>query len=112
MRTHNDLHLEDVSLSLHGLHDVCEHLLLVEAEAAGEVRDTGIEEGIGDEVGNARRELALEVPAEHASLGDVARSGHYVVVSLLLLLDEVRHVLGLFDEEREESVRDARDRHP
>lgn len=112
MCTHNDLHLEDVSLSLHGLHDVREHFLLVETEAAGEIGDIGVEKGVGDEVGHTRRELALEVPAEHASLGDVARSGHHVEVSLLLLLDEIRHVLGLFREEMEEPVRDERDRHP
>ena len=43
--------------------------LLVEAEAAGEVADAGTQDDVGEEVGAAADELALEVPAVDAAVG-------------------------------------------
>ena len=57
----DDHHLEAVAPRLYLEHHQLVHLALVEAEGAGEVADYGAERDLGDQVGEAGRELSLQV---------------------------------------------------
>ena len=63
--SHNHLHLEDVALGHAGGHQALEHLLLVEAEGAGEVRGARPQQHLGHIVGAPRDHLPLQVPPVH-----------------------------------------------
>lgn len=92
------LHLEGVPFALGALDDLLQDGLLVEAEAAGEVADAGAQDGVGEEVGAAADELALEVPAVDTAVAGVARAGDDVVVALGLARDHARDELGVVAE--------------
>jgi hypothetical protein len=94
-RAHNDLHLEHLAARLDFRHDRLERVALLEAEGAREVRGARREEEGREEVGAARDELALEVPALHAAAARLARARDDVKVPLLLLRDELGDELGL-----------------
>ena len=64
-------------------------------EGSREVRHAGSEQHLREEVGAARDDLPLQVPAVDAAVAIVTRAGHDVVVVLLLHLDELRDELGL-----------------
>jgi hypothetical protein len=85
-RAYDHFHLKRVALRLCLFDDGFQHLLLVQTEAASEIRAAGIKQSVGDEISNARRELASEVPAAHAAASDVATARDNVEVLLLLLL--------------------------
>lgn len=92
------LHLERVALALGARDDLVEHALLVEAEAARQIADAGAQDGVGEEVGAAGDELALEVPAVDAAVAGVAGARDDVVVALLLAGDHLGDELGVVGE--------------
>jgi hypothetical protein len=58
----------------------------VQTEAAGEIRTARVEQGVGDEVGDAGRKLSSEVPPAHAAASYVAAASDYIEAVLVLLL--------------------------
>lgn len=95
---HHHLHLERVPLALGALDDLLQDGLLVEAETSGQVADAGAQDGVGEQVGAAADELALEVPAVDAAVAGVPRAGHDVEVAGLLPRDHLRDELGVVAE--------------
>jgi len=89
LRADDDLHLEDVAAALDLLEGHLEHLPLVEAEGAREIRCRRGQEGRCQEVGHARSKLAVQIPAVDASVLRVASPGHDVRARLPLLLDKL-----------------------
>ncbi len=94
----NDLHLEDVATALHGLQGLFQNFLLVEAEGTSEVRGSWSEEGCGEEVGNARGQLTIEVPTIDTAILGIASASHDICTGLLLLLNEFRDDLRMMSE--------------
>ena len=89
-RAYYHFHLKRVALRLRLFDDGLQHLLLVQTEATSKIRAAGIQQSVGDEISNARRELASEVPPAHAAAWDVAAARDNVEVLLLLLLQHHR----------------------
>lgn len=83
------LHLESVALALRALDDLLKHILLVQPEAARQVRDSGVEHNRSEKIGALRNEFALKVPSVHASVTSIPGTGNDIIVALLLLLDEL-----------------------
>ncbi|KAI9148067.1 3-oxoacyl-(acyl carrier protein) reductase [Paramyrothecium foliicola] len=96
--TDHQLHLEAVALALGAGNGLLQDALLVEAEAARQVADAGAEDGVGEQVGAAADELALEVPAEDAAVAGVAGARDDVVVGRLLQGDHLGDELGVVAE--------------
>lgn len=64
-RTHEDLHLEHVAETLDGAHDVFDHVALVEAETACEVRHRRVQQHRRDVIRHATCELPTQIPTIH-----------------------------------------------
>lgn len=94
----HQLHLESVALALRAGNDLLQHCLLVQPEAASQVADPRPQDGIGEQVRPAGHELALEVPAEDASVAGVAGARHDIVVLCLLQGHHLRDELGVVGE--------------
>lgn len=73
----------------------------IQAERTSDVRRLWVEEDRGEEVGTARDELALEVPAVNASScagTGVASSLYDVQIAFLLHGDHLGHIFGVMAE--------------
>ena len=93
--THDDLHLENISSALHVLHNVVERFPLVQTIATRQVAYARVEHEVSDKICNARSQFSLKVPTKNTACGNIARASYHIIVTLLLLANELGHVFRL-----------------
>jgi hypothetical protein len=92
------LHLETVSFAFGGSNRLLKRSTLVQSETTSQVAHARAQNGIGEQVGAAAHELALEIPAENTTVASIAGAGDDIVVALLLESDHLRDELGVMRE--------------
>ena len=65
MHINTYLHLEHVRPTLNAQHEVLQHPALVQAEAAGEIRYSGVQQQSCQQISTAAGQHTLKVPASH-----------------------------------------------
>lgn len=81
----NDFHLKNVALRYNSLDQIGKNILLIQPEAASQIRHTWPQQNLGYIVGSSTDSLSFDVPAIDTTITRVPSTRHNIIIIFFLL---------------------------